>query len=188
VTTAIPLDPPRVLDYTTEWDEVRDIVDVDGFNRLPADQAGKELLTCCAAPAFARAVTAGRPYADRAALMAAAEAALGALTWDDVAQALAAHPRIGERAAGADRESAWSRREQSGVTTGGSAADELVAANRAYEDRFGHVFLVFATGKTNDDVLAAARQRLRNDEATERAVVAEELRKIALLRLERLLA
>ena len=170
-----------MLDYTTR-EGVRDIVDADGFNRLPAEQADKELLACCAAPAFARAVTAGRPYPDRAALLAAADAALRTLTWPDVAQALAAHPRLGERPAGADRESTWSRREQSGVEAG----DELVAANRAYEERFGHVLLVFASGKSQQDVLAAARQRLANDAATERAVVAEELRKIALLRLERL--
>jgi 2-oxo-4-hydroxy-4-carboxy-5-ureidoimidazoline decarboxylase len=161
---------------------VRDIVDVEAFNRLPAERADQELLACCAAPAFARAVTAGRPFADRAAFLAAADAALRSLTWPDVAQALAGHPRIGERPAGADREAAWSRREQSGIEAG----DELVAANRAYEDRFGHVLLVFASGKTKQDVLAAARQRLGNDVATERAVVAEELRRIALVRLERL--
>jgi 2-oxo-4-hydroxy-4-carboxy-5-ureidoimidazoline decarboxylase len=64
---------------------------------------------------------------------------------------------------------------------------ELVAANLAYEDRFGDVFLICATGKSQAEILAAARQRLANDDETERAVVADELRKIALLRLERLL-
>jgi 2-oxo-4-hydroxy-4-carboxy-5-ureidoimidazoline decarboxylase len=159
-------------------------VDVDGFNGLPPAEARRELLTCCAARAFGDAVTAGRPYAGRANLIAAADAALSRLTWEDVMKAMAAHPRIGDRPGGRDRESAWSRREQSGVT----ASDALVEANRAYEDRFGHVFLVFATGKSAEDVLAAAKQRLGNDEATERATVREELRKIALLRLERLLA
>ena len=155
---------------------------MERFNELPADQAEKELLTCCASPAFARAVAGGRPYPDRDALIAAADAALRSLTWADVSDALAAHPRIGERPAGADRESAWSRREQSGIDAG----DELVAANREYEERFGHVFLIFATGKDRAQVLAAARERLGNDEATEREVVHGELRKIALLRLGRL--
>jgi 2-oxo-4-hydroxy-4-carboxy-5-ureidoimidazoline decarboxylase len=155
---------------------------MERFNELPADQAEKELLTCCASPAFARAVAGGRPYPDRDALIAAADAALRALTWADVSDALAAHPRIGERPAGADRESAWSRREQSGIDAG----DELVAANREYEERFGHVFLIFATGKDRAQVLAAARERLANDDATEREVVHGELRKIALLRLGRL--
>ena len=160
------------------------IVSVDGFNGLPAEAAERELLSCCAAPAFARTVAAGRPYPDRHSLRAAADAALRLLAWDDVEQALAAHPRIGERPAGADRESAWSRREQSGIEAG----DQLVEANRAYEQRFGHVFLIFASGKDRAQVLAAARDRLANDEATERAVVQEELRKIALRRLERLVS
>jgi len=155
---------------------------MDRLNEVTADMAEKDLLTCCAAPAFASAVAGGRPYADRAALIAAADAALRALTWADVEEALAAHPRIGERPAGADREAAWSRREQSGI----AGDDELVAANRAYEERFGHVFLIFATGKDRAQVLAAARERLGHDDATERAVVQEELRQIALLRLERL--
>jgi 2-oxo-4-hydroxy-4-carboxy-5-ureidoimidazoline decarboxylase len=157
---------------------------MERFNGLPADEAEKELLTCCASPAFARAVAAGRPYPDRDALIAAADAALRALSWADVSDALAAHPRIGERPAGADRESAWSRREQSGIDAG----DELVAANKAYEERFGHVFLIFATGKDRDQVLASARARLGNDDATEREVVHGELRKIALLRLGRLVS
>ena len=155
---------------------------MERFNELPAGQAEKELLTCCASPAFARAVAGGRPYPDRDALIAAAEAALRALTWADVSGALAAHPRIGERPAGADRESAWSRRPLSGIAAG----DELVAANKEYEERFGHVFLIFATGKDRAQVLAAARQRLGNDDATEREVVHGELRKIALLRLGKL--
>ena len=155
---------------------------MERFNELPAGQAEKELLTCCASPAFARAVAGGRPYPDRDALIAAADAALRALTWADVSDALAAHPRIGERPAGTDRESAWSRREQSGIDAG----DELVAANKEYEERFGHVFLIFATGKDRAQVLAAARQRLGNDDATEPEVVHGELRKIALLRLGKL--
>jgi 2-oxo-4-hydroxy-4-carboxy-5-ureidoimidazoline decarboxylase len=102
---------------------------------------------------------------------------------------MSAHPRIGERAAGDSAEAAWSRREQSAAA---QSADEitkvaLVEANHAYEERFGHVFLIFASGKTQAEILAAARERLGNDEATERAVVAGELCEIALLRLERVL-
>jgi 2-oxo-4-hydroxy-4-carboxy-5-ureidoimidazoline decarboxylase len=119
-------------------------------------------------------------------LVATADAALRSLSWADVAQGLAAHPRIGERAAGDSRAAAWSRREQSAAAQGGDAA-ALVEANLAYEERFGHVFLIFASGKSQEEILAAARARLGNDEATERAIVADELRKIALLRLERLL-
>lgn len=159
------------------------------FNGLPRDEAERELLACCAAPAWACAVADGRPYADLATLYAAADAALATLTWPDIEQALAAHPRIGQRADGESQDAAWSREEQSGMAdaeAGTKAA--LVEANRAYEQRFDHVFLIFATGKSPAEMLRAAQARLANDEATEREVVRGELAKITRLRLERLVA
>jgi 2-oxo-4-hydroxy-4-carboxy-5-ureidoimidazoline decarboxylase len=154
---------------------------------VPAD-AERELSACCAARAWVRAVAAGRPYPDRAALLAAGDAALAGLAWPDIAEALARHPRIGQRAGGTGRDAAWSRREQAGVEDAGAAVrDELAEANRAYERRFGYVFLIFATGRTPAELLAAARARLGNDEPTEREVVRAELAKITRLRLERLL-
>lgn len=159
---------------------------ITAFNALPADRAHGALLACCAAARFAGPVADGRPYPDRAALFAAADAALRALDWSDVAQALAAHPRIGERATGAGPEAAWSRREQAGVAADEQTRQALAQANRDYEQRFGHLFLIFANGRGETELLAAARARLANDEPTERRIVAEELRRIALLRLERL--
>ena len=156
---------------------------LDAFNGLPAGEAERELLACCAAPRWAAAVADGRPYPTKDAALAAADAAARGMTWADVEMALAAHPRIGERAAGDSREAAWSRREQSGAAASGA----LVEAHRQYEDRFGRVLLVFASGRTEAELLAAARERLGNDDETERTVVAGELRKIALLRLERLI-
>ncbi|GAB3983336.1 2-oxo-4-hydroxy-4-carboxy-5-ureidoimidazoline decarboxylase [Plantactinospora veratri] len=162
---------------------------LDEFNRRSAGQAEQALLACCAVPDWARAVAERRPYPDVAAVVAVADAALRRLTWSEVAQALAAHPRIGERPAGTGRESDWSRREQSGL----DGADQhtraaLDRANREYEQRFGHLFLVFADGRTDLELLAAARRRLGNDPGTEREVVRGELRQIALLRLRRLLS
>ncbi|HEY3007259.1 MAG TPA: 2-oxo-4-hydroxy-4-carboxy-5-ureidoimidazoline decarboxylase [Micromonosporaceae bacterium] len=159
------------------------------FNSLAVADAEGELLACCAAPAWAREVVAGRPYRDREALLNAANAALDRLEWAQLEAALAAHPRIGQPPAGADREAAWSRREQAGVATADAPTRAALAeANRAYEERFGHVFLIFASGRTDAELLAAARDRLGNDDTTERRVVRAELAKIALLRLERLLA
>lgn len=159
------------------------------FNELSERDAVQELMACCASPEWARTVAAGRPYPDVDAVVTSAGAALARLSWPEVALALAAHPRIGEPPAGAGREAAWSRREQAGVRQADAPVrQELVAANRAYEERFGHVFLIFASGRTDTEMLAAARQRLGNDEATERAVVRDELAKIVKLRLERLLA
>lgn len=162
---------------------------VKAFNALPAEQLERELLACCAAPAWGAAIGAGRPFADRAAILAAAAAAGHALSWPEVLAGLSAHPRIGERAIGDSAEAAWSRAEQSAAAR--SADDltraELIAVNKEYEERFGHVFLIFASGRSQSEILAAARERLGNDEAAERAIVAGELSKIARLRLERVL-
>ena len=162
------------------------------WNDLPADEAERELISCCASRAWARAVTAARPYASVDALLLAATDVLGALPWADVEDALRAHPRIGQRLGdagrGEAREMVWSRQEQAGAAGAEDAtATALVSANQAYEERFGHVFLIFATGRTAEEMLAAARVRLGNDEATERVVVRHELVKITRLRLERLL-
>ena len=156
---------------------------------MPADRLEEDLLACCAAPAWAAEIVAGRPYADRAAVLAAADAAARDLSWAEVSKGLAAHPRIGERAQGESRDAAWSQREQSSAaaTADDSSKKALIEANRAYEDRFGHVFLIFASGRSQAEILAAARERLANDEETERAIVTDQLRRIALLRLERLL-
>lgn len=155
------------------------------FNDLVRERAEAELLACCAVPAWAAQVALGRPYPSVGSLTAAGLAALAELSWDEVALALAAHPRIGERAPGGSREAAWSRREQ-GDAASSPEADALREANVAYEERFGHVFLIFAAGRTPAEMLASARARLGNDEATERQVVREELARIVRLRLERL--
>ena len=157
------------------------------WNRLPQAEALRELLACCASPRWAATVAGGRPYAGTDDVLAAGRAALDGLDWADVRAALDAHPRIGERVASQGREADWSRREQAGAQdTDSATAAALVAANEAYEERFGHVFLISATGKSAGEMLAAARARLTNDDATERAVVKGELAKITRLRMERL--
>jgi 2-oxo-4-hydroxy-4-carboxy-5-ureidoimidazoline decarboxylase len=160
-----------------------------GLNALSPPEAERELLSCCASRAFARHVAALRPYDDPARLADAAAAAVRDLDWPDVLEALAAHPRIGDRATGPGRESSWSRDEQSGT----AGADrrvlaELAARNVLYEQRFGHVYLICATGLTAEAMLDRLGGRLLNDEDTERAVVREELAKITRLRVAKLLA
>jgi 2-oxo-4-hydroxy-4-carboxy-5-ureidoimidazoline decarboxylase len=152
------------------------------LDRLNAEEpaaAEHDLLACCAARRWADEILARRPYHDLAQLRGVSEQVLRALDWADVEQALAAHPRIGERAAGSSVEAGWSRSEQAGATP----SEDLVAGNTLYEERFGHVFLVCATGLSGEEMLTALRERLRNDPATERDVVREELRKIVDLRL-----
>jgi 2-oxo-4-hydroxy-4-carboxy-5-ureidoimidazoline decarboxylase len=140
-------------------------------------------------------VAGGRPYRSEAALMAVSDRATLELDAVGLQQALAGHPRIGEDGArgdpshGADgRAAAWSRGEQAAVAT--AAADvrrELAEANREYERRFGHVYLVCASGRSAEELLAVCRARLANDPDAERRIVLEELAKINRLRLGKLL-
>lgn len=161
-------------------------MDLPDFNAAAAAELTPALLTCCDVPAWAAAVRDGRPYADVDALLAAADAAARRFTSEDVDRALDAHPRIGERAHRDGAEARWSRQEQSGVAGDDDTRQALAEGNRAYEERFGRVFLICATGLSGGEVLDSLQSRLRNDGPTEARVVAGELREIALLRLRRM--
>ena len=163
-------------------------MDLDHFNTAPAGSLLPALLACCDVPRWADAILAGRPYADAEAIVGTADEAARAFTPEEVDRALAAHPRIGERADGENTEAAWSRREQSGVATDPDTHRALVEGNRAYEAKFGRVFLICATGLGATEVLGSLQERLTHDPTTEAAVVADQLRQIALLRLDRVLA
>lgn len=159
------------------------------FNELPLAAARGALFACNAAPRFALEVAARRPYADAAALADAARVVSESLDWDEVRLALAGHPRIGERAAGDSAEAASSRREQAAVGAAGEdVLAELAAGNRAYEQRFGHVFLIRAAGRGPAEILAELRRRLAHDPAAERVEVTGQLAQITRLRVERLVA
>lgn len=150
------------------------------FDTLPDDEAQALLLRVCSAPRWAREVVAGRPYGTVEALQAAASAALDPA---DLDAALAGHPRIGDPTARGP-----AAREQAGVA---SAPAETLAAlaegNRAYEERFGRVYLVCAEGRSAEDLLVTLRARLANPGDTERAVALGELAAINRLRLGRVL-
>jgi 2-oxo-4-hydroxy-4-carboxy-5-ureidoimidazoline decarboxylase len=147
----------------------------------------KDLRSCCASTAWVAAVARRGPYRDLAGLVDASEAAIAGLSWADVEEALAAHPRIGERPAGDGKEAAWSRSEQAGTAAAGQAVlDAIQEGNAAYEERFGHVYLVCATGRGAEEMLAFLRERLAGDEESERKIVREELNAIVKLRLAKL--
>jgi 2-oxo-4-hydroxy-4-carboxy-5-ureidoimidazoline decarboxylase len=154
-----------------------------GFNSAPADDLRPLLAECLAVPRWVDAVVDGRPYADVDALVATAEIDLDA---HEILGAIAGHPRIGERAKSGGISAKWSSAEQSGVDV--SLADRLVAANLAYEERFGHIYLVCATGLSGEQMLADLAARMDNDPATELRVVNRELAKIAALRLRKVVA
>ena len=154
---------------------------LDEWNALDAAAAERELRQVCAAPRWAREVAASRPHPDLASLQAMAEVTL---TDADLDEAMAGHPRIGDRSAGGA-----SGREQSGVAGADAAVLAALAdANRAYEQRFGHVYLVCATGRSAQELLDILRARLGNDPATERAVALAELAAINRLRIARMFA
>ena len=154
------------------------------LNALPARDFEELLLRCCSAPGWARRVTEGRPYSSLADLLGVAGAAWAAREPGDLEAAMAGHPRIGER-----RLSGWSAQEQAGVQAG-AGADAMVTAladgNAAYEQRFGHVFLICATGRGPAEILAELNRRMNNDPATEQEVAAAEIGKINELRLRKL--
>jgi 2-oxo-4-hydroxy-4-carboxy-5-ureidoimidazoline decarboxylase len=157
------------------------------FNAEPADRALAALRSCNAAPSFAARVAAGRPYSSAAALVARAEEVSRALPWDEIAAALAAHPRIGDRVVGSSAEAAASRREQSAVGTAEmSVRAAIVAGNRAYEARFDQVFLIRAAGRSAEEMLAELERRLTNSPEAERAEVTEQLAQITGLRVKEL--
>jgi 2-oxo-4-hydroxy-4-carboxy-5-ureidoimidazoline decarboxylase len=155
------------------------------FNAAPAQDAERTVLACCASGTFAKAIAGRRPYPDQAALLTAIDTVFSALSWDDIVEAMSEHPRIGDRSV----RGGMSAAEQSGAA---AASDEvrqgLVDGNVAYEQRFGHVFLICASGLSGQEMLDQLRARLDNDEEAERAVVRAELKKITRLRMTKMLS
>jgi 2-oxo-4-hydroxy-4-carboxy-5-ureidoimidazoline decarboxylase len=159
------------------------------FNGLGDEEATRLLIHCLEAESWAKVVLEGRPYRTGAELDRAASKAAGAMDDSALESALSAHPRIGERPAGTGTAASFSRAEQSGVDPADlDVATRLREGNLAYEDRFGHVFLIRAAGRSADEILGALTERLANDPASERAVVKEQLGQIAVLRLHQQLA
>jgi len=153
------------------------------LNALPDSDAVEVLLGCCSAPGWARRVAGLRPFESVDDLLATADAAWAAREPGELEAAMAGHPRIGERGL-----SAQSRQEQSGVGSDAATIQALQEANAAYEDHFGHVFLICATGRGPDEILAELRRRMAHDPATELEVAAAEIGKINALRLRKLVA
>jgi 2-oxo-4-hydroxy-4-carboxy-5-ureidoimidazoline decarboxylase len=157
---------------------------VDEFDTAPIADAAAELVPCCASKRWVSVLVNGRPYHRLDRLTSASDALLTRLEWSDLAEALAAHPRIAELPTEGRGAEAWSRREQAGVEQLSEAARAaFTSANQAYEDRFGHLFLICATGLSAEQMLRSLRSRLGNDPVAEREVVRGELIKIVRLRL-----
>lgn len=155
------------------------------FNEAERETAIAVLRPCVDITRWCAAVADGRPYSSIDDLVARAEVAASPFTAEEVEAALAHHPRIGERPAGGNAEAAMSRAEQAGVDPADArVAAALAEGNRAYEERFGRVFLIRAAGRSAADILAALTERLAHTAAEEAPVVADQLRQIAVLRLK----
>jgi 2-oxo-4-hydroxy-4-carboxy-5-ureidoimidazoline decarboxylase len=157
---------------------------LDELNQLPGPAASRVLNGVCSSERWVGAILAGRPYQSLDALIARSDAAAGAMTEADLRGALAGHPRIGDTQAAS---AGWSTQEQAGVRVDDAEfMRALAVANSAYEQRYGHIYLVCASGRSGRELLELLLERLRNDRATEWRVVAAELAKINQIRLRKL--
>ena len=162
---------------------------------MPEPELAAALRSCCGSESWVRAMSKERrekpaSFASLAALQKRGAELLRALPATDWDEAFRAHPRIGEQKAEATQSataSSWSKTEQASVDAASSATrDQLRQANAAYEQKFGRIYIVCATGKTPEQMLAIAQERMQNDPSAELQRAAEEQRKITDLRLEKL--
>ena len=166
--------------------------DVAWLNALDPDSARRELLKCCGSAAWAEAVEQSRPYETVEQLIARANEVWWKLEPSDWLEAFRSHPKIGEKKSAnavSAQSQQWSAQEQQGVQHAVPAAiDRLARLNSDYEEKFGFIFIVCATGKSSDEILALLEERMENDPAVELPIAAAEQAKITDLRLRKLLA
>ena len=159
------------------------------WNHSSPTEAVEELLPCCGSPAWAERLTGRRPFVDTSSLLAASDEVWLGLATSDWLQAFHSHPRIGEASAKvpvAARSSAWSQQEQlQAAAASDTAKQQLAEANRAYEQKFGYIFIVCATGKSASEILEILRRRMHNDADNELSEAAEQQRQITQLRLKK---
>ncbi|WHQ74809.1 2-oxo-4-hydroxy-4-carboxy-5-ureidoimidazoline decarboxylase [Pantoea sp. Lij88] len=160
-------------------------MELAAFNQLAADEAQAAIRHCVAIPHWQQSLVAARPFASTESLLATADALARQWQQPELEAALSAHPRIGERASGADKESVLSRGEQSAMQQADDALQQAMQkGNEAYEARFGRVFLIRAKGRSGEQMLAELQRRLQNDDIAEQQEALDQLREITLLRLK----
>ena len=164
---------------------------INRLNELSGEDAQAEFVKCCGSTRWAQAMTAARPFSAIDELLAKADNVWWSLEKEDWLEAFRVHPKIGEKkAAAAQSEQArsWSAQEQSSASRATTEVmSALVDGNREYEQRFGFIYIVCATGKSSEELLKILQARLKNDSETELRNAADEQRKITRLRLEKLL-
>ncbi len=165
-------------------------MDLKALNALPPDEALEEFLKCCGSVRWAQAMSERRPYESLAELTRTADEVWWSLQPSDWLEAFRSHPKIGEKKAAAEvstQSKQWSGQEQGGVQTAAEETlDSLVQLNDEYEQKFGFIFIVCATGKSADEILTILRERLRHEIDAELPIAAAEQAKITELRLKKL--
>jgi 2-oxo-4-hydroxy-4-carboxy-5-ureidoimidazoline decarboxylase len=157
------------------------------WNFLSMAAAASEILPCCGSRVWADGIVKRRPLPDEATLLAASDDVWQSLTESDWLDAFRSHPRIGESRspkAASPQSATWSEQEQRNVADANDAVRiALAEGNRAYERRFGRIFVVCATGKSPAEILEILQRRLENDEQNELQEAAEQQRQIMQIRL-----
>jgi len=163
---------------------------LESLNTLSPDEATTELLKCCGSTRWAQTMSARRPYQNVEELVRIAGEVWWALDQTDWLEAFRSHPKIGEKKPAesvSHQSQEWSGQEQAGVRHADQEiVDSLARLNREYEDKFGFIFIVCATGKSAAEMLAILRQRLPNEIDAELPIAAAEQAKITELRLKKL--
>jgi 2-oxo-4-hydroxy-4-carboxy-5-ureidoimidazoline decarboxylase len=161
---------------------------LEQFNAAGRTEAADFLRPCLDIQRWIDELADARPYSSPDALLAAGRRAANPFTPAEIEAALAHHPRIGERAKGDSAEAKLSQSEQAGLGVADAAvAEALMEGNRAYEARFGQVFLIRAVGRSREEILAALNTRLAHTPEAEQSIIGQQLREIAVLRLEGLM-
>lgn len=166
-------------------------VTLEKLNQMSEPKAAELLKQCCGSTQWVFRMLAMRPFASREALLQSADDVWSQLGRKDWLEAFAHHPRIGEKKSEKPqgvKAAKWSKHEQAGVKEADdSVRDELVRINHDYDVRFGYIYIVCASGKTAEELLAIAQKRMKNDPDVEIGVAGEEQRRITRLRLEKVL-
>ena len=158
------------------------MISVGELDSSSAQEASDYLQACCGSTRWVNAMVSMRPFKSAENAYAQADEAWSHCTKDDWLEAFSHHPRIGEKKA-----EGWAAGEQSGAhNAAASVQEKLAQINRVYEEKFGHIYIVCATGRSAEEMLAIARARMANDADAELRIAAEEQRKIMQLRLRKL--
>ena len=165
---------------------------LDTLNTLPKSEALEQFAICCGASKWVEKITAFRPFQHKTELFDLTEKIWFSLNSEDWLEAFSHHPKIGDidlLRKNFQKIKSWSEKEQSGIQEAGEyILKDLAESNRLYEEKFGYIFIVCATGKSAEEMLILLKVRLENDPAAELLIAAKEQNKITQLRLENLLS